>query len=417
MSLRQRVLSRIGRSFAEAPPPLRLVFWDGETFDFSPAPVVTITLRSPSLLRFFLTGQMARLGDAYVRGDLVVDGPVEEVLATGIRLAERIGKKASPLVKSLAALGRLRPRNKKSDAANIRRHYDVSNDFYALWLDRTMTYSCAYFRRGDEDIDTAQAQKLDHICRKLLLEPGQRLLDIGCGWGGLLSYAANSYQATGVGITNSAAQYDYLRARMSAQPGLEFRLQDYRDLAEEAAFDRVVSVGMYEHVGVRRLKNYFSLIARLLRPGGVLVNHGIVIADPNGPRALPGGEFIDRHVFPGGELPHISQVLKEIALSGLEVADVEDLRPHYARTLTLWSQRLEARRDEAAALAGAERYRIWRIYLPGMALAFDSGWLSIAQVIAYKPAGGRPAARPWTRAYQYRDEQPAMAAGIAPNAH
>ena len=418
MSLRQRVLSRIRNSFADAAPPLRLAFWDGETFDFSPAPVVTITLRSPALLRFFLTGQMARLGDAYVRGDLIVDGPVEEVLAIGIRLAERIGKKASPLLKGLAALGRLRPRSKKSDADNIRRHYDVSNEFYALWLDRTMTYSCAYFHRGDEDIDTAQAQKLDHICRKLRLQPGQRLLDIGCGWGGLLSYAANSYQTNGLGITNSAAQYDYLRGRhMSAATNLEFRLQDYRDLAGEASFDRVVSVGMYEHVGLKGLRNYFSLIAGLLRPGGVLVNHGIVIADPNGPRALPGGEFIDRHVFPGGELPHLSQVLKEVALSGLEVVDVEDLRPHYARTLALWSQRLEARRDEATALAGAERYRIWRIYLPGMALAFDSGWLSVAQVAAYKPSDGRPAARPWTRAYQYCDEPPAIATGLSRSAH
>jgi len=411
MSLRQRALTRISRSLKNENLPLRLVFWDGEAFDFSAAPSVTITLRSPALLRYLATGDMSRLGDAYIRGDLLVEGPIEDILASGIRLAERIGT-ASPALKILSGLSRLRPRSRKSDAENIRRHYDVSNEFYALWLDRTMTYSCAYFRRGDEDIDTAQQQKIEHICRKLRLEPGQRLLDIGCGWGGLLRHAVASYRVIGLGITNSAAQYDGLRA-YAFEGGPEFRLQDYRDLAGEAAFDRIVSVGMYEHVGLRRLKDYFSLIVRLLRPGGVLLNHGIVIADPNGPRALPGGDFIDRHVFPGGELPHLSQVLREIALSGLEVVDVEDLRPHYARTLSLWSKRLEARRDEAIALAGAERYRVWRVYLPGMALAFDRGWLSVAQVVAYKPAEGRPAARPWSRAYQYTDESAVLSTGIA----
>jgi cyclopropane-fatty-acyl-phospholipid synthase len=411
MSLRQRALNRIRNSLADENLPLRLAFWDGETFDFSPAPIVTLTLRSPSLLRFFLSGQMARLGDAYVHGELGVDGPVEDILAVGMRLAERIGK-ISPLVKSLSALNRLRPRSKKSDAANIQHHYDVSNEFYALWLDRTMTYSCAYFRRGDEDIDTAQAQKIDHLCRKLRLESGLRLLDIGCGWGGLLSHAVGSHRVTGVGITNSAAQYEYLRSHHAGAPGLEFQLKDYRDLPGDGSFDRVVSVGMYEHVGLGRLQAYFRRVAELLRPGGVLVNHGIVVTDPKGPRVLPGAEFIDRHVFPGGELPHLSQVLREIALSGLEVVDVEDLRPHYARTLTLWSERLEARRDEAAALVGPERYRIWRIYLPGMALAFDSGWLSVAQVVAYKPSGGRPAARPWTRAHQYLDERALLATGL-----
>ena len=411
MSVRQRALNRISRSLENENLPLRLAFWDGEAFDFSAAPSVTITLRSPALLRYLATGDMSRLGDAYIRGDLLVEGPIEDILASGIRLAERIGT-ASPALKILSGLSRLRPRSRKSDAENIRRHYDVSNEFYALWLDRTMTYSCAYFRRGDEDIDTAQQQKIEHICRKLRLEPGQRLLDIGCGWGGLLRHAVASYRVIGLGITNSAAQYDGLRA-YAFEGGPEFRLQDYRDLAGEAAFDRIVSVGMYEHVGLRRLKDYFSLIVRLLRPGGVLLNHGIVIADPNGPRALPGGDFIDRHVFPGGELPHLSQVLREIALSGLEVVDVEDLRPHYARTLSLWSKRLEARRDEAIALAGAERYRVWRVYLPGMALAFDRGWLSVAQVVAYKPAEGRPAVRPWSRAYQYTDESAVLSTGIA----
>jgi cyclopropane-fatty-acyl-phospholipid synthase len=401
MSLRQRVVARLQRAFAQERLPLRLVFWDDEAFDFAAAPTVTITLRSPSLLRMLLTGRMARLGDAYVCGDLLVDGPVEDILTTGIRLAKRIGR-ASRLGKAAPLLRRMsRRRSRRSDAADIRHHYDVSNEFYGLWLDSSMTYSCAYFRNGDEDIDTAQAQKLDHICRKLRLEPGQRLLDIGCGWGGLLRQACAGYGVQGLGITNSAQQHRYAHERAAGDNRMEFRLHDYRDLAGEGPFDRIVSVGMYEHVGLRQLPAYFDLVARLLRPGGGLLNHGIVVTDPNGPQGPPGGEFIDRHVFPGGELPHLSRVLREAALSGLEVVDVEDLRPHYARTLMLWVHRLEAHRDEAIALVGVDRYRVWRIYLAGMAMAFDAGWLSVAQVLAYKPRDGRPAARPWSRAYQY----------------
>lgn len=412
MTLRERILVRLRKQFEDEPLSLRLVFWDGEVFDFSEAPTVMITFRDRSLVRLLLTGQMARLGDAYADGRLGVDGPVHEVLQIGMRLAERLGK-TSKLAKLARPFGRLLWRHSRAgDAAAIRHHYDISDAFYALWLDRSMTYSCAYFHTGEEDIDAAQEQKIDHICRKLRLTPGCRLLDIGCGWGGLLRFAAKHYGITGLGVTNSESQYRYARERARAEKldGLEFRLQDYRDLAGTAQFDRIVSVGMYEHVGLARLPGYFAGIAKLLRPGGIVLNHGIIVTDPNGPKGPPGGEFIDRHVFPGGELPHLSRVLKEFADVGLEVVDTEDLRPHYARTLFLWVTRLEARRDEAIALVGPERFRIWRIYLAGMAHAFDMGWLSVAQVIAYQPLAGRPAPRPWTRGYQYGAGSPLVTA-------
>jgi cyclopropane-fatty-acyl-phospholipid synthase len=403
--LRHKLLARLQSRLSDGSLPLRLVFWDGERYDFARQPAVTVTLRSQSLMRHLLTGNMARLGDAYVAGEVVVEGAVEDILRTGIDLAERIG--SHPIAAGIARrVGALRPRHRRvDDAAAIHHHYDVSNDFYRLWLDREMVYSCGYFRTGSDDIHLAQEQKLDHLCRKLRLQPGEHLLDVGCGWGGLLRWACTHYGVRGTGITLSERQFQYAQERIAAEglaDRIDIRLQDYRDLPGDDVFDKVVSVGMYEHVGLNQMSNYFSILARLVKPGGAVLNHGIIVPGaetrPHGP---PGGEFIDRYVFPGGELPNLPQVLTHVAQSGLEAVDVEDLRPHYARTLQHWVNRLETRRAEAIAAAGAERYRIWRIFLAGMAFAFDRRWLSIAQVLAYKAAPAGPAARPWTRKYQY----------------
>ena len=414
MSLRRRMLAKLQSLIGGEPLPLRLVFWDGEVFDFGPDPTVTLTIRSRALMRAMLTGRIARLGDAYVVGELGVDGRIEDILDTGIKLSERVGR-FSRLAKFARPLGWLAFRHSKTnDAAAIAHHYDVSNDFYRLWLDAGMTYSCAYFQTGEEDIDTAQAQKIDHICRKLRLSPGDHVLDIGCGWGGLLRHAGALYGVTGIGITNSPAQHALARERIEADGlagRIDIRLMDYRDLEGAERFDKIVSVGMYEHVGLANLPGYFATIARLLKPGGAVLNHGIITTDARGsPQGPPGGEFIDRYVFPGGELPNLPRVVTELAGAALEPADIEDLRPHYARTLLLWVRRLETNREAVIAAGGPERYRVWRVFLAGMAHAFDRGWLSIAQVLAYKPAAGRPASRPWSRSYQYRDEpKPAIA--------
>ena len=411
MSLRERSLRFLRNRLGPEGLPLRLAFWDGTSFDLGTAPRVTLTLTTRSILRSLLGGDIDGLAAAYVDGRLRVDGRLQDILAVGIALAERVGR-AARLTGALKPLFRRRFRHTRhGDAQAIRHHYDVSNDFYALWLDRHMTYSCAYFTTGAEDIDTAQEQKFAHICRKLRLRPGEQLLDIGCGWGGLLRWAATHHGITGVGVTLSERQYDYARRRIE-EAGLgrqlDIRLQDYRDIAGEACFDKIVSVGMYEHVGRANLPLYFATIQRLLKPGGVVLNHGITTADPEeGESGPPGAGFIDRYVFPGGELPHISAVLRHMTRQGLEAYDVESLRPHYAETLIRWVARLEARRDEAIALAGAERYRIWRIYMAGCAHAFDQGWLSIHQVLAVKPDAAGVAPRPWTRRHQYVAEDAA----------
>jgi cyclopropane-fatty-acyl-phospholipid synthase len=405
MSWRRRVIEYLRSRLDSQQLPVRLVFWDGEHFDFASTPTVTITLNSPGLLKMLLRGNFAGLGDAYVAGDLAVAGSIEEIIRIGIAMAERIGKLST--IRRLSKVARLIPRRhtRRQDAADISYHYDVGNDFYRLWLDEYMIYSCGYFYSGTEEIDVAQQQKLDHICRKLMLKPGERLLDIGCGWGGLLHWAAQHYGVTGVGITLSERQYVYARQWLEVDhlsDKIEIKLQDYRDLKEEQSFDKIVSVGMYEHVGLQNLPLYFATIAKLLRPGGAFFNDGIVTTDAEGrAQGPPGGEFIDRYVFPGGALPHLSRTIVEIARAGLEVVDAEDLRPHYARTLQLWTRRLEARRDEAIRAAGAKRFRIWLIYLAGMAYAFDQGWLSDVQVLSFKRREDSIFHRPWTRDYQY----------------
>jgi cyclopropane-fatty-acyl-phospholipid synthase len=404
MSLTSRLLELLQHRFRDDLPALRIVFPDGSSFAGSQAPTVTITIHSAGALKALISGNFSRAADRYVAGDISVEGPIGDVVAAGVTLAERLGRFTPHFVARLPAVAALL-RSKSRDKANIRYHYDVGNNFYRLWLDRHMIYSCAYFRNGHEDIEVAQEQKLDHICRKLLLRPGDRLLDLGCGWGGLARWAASRYGATVVGVTLSEQQYDAAVAA-NASAGLadqvDIRLQHYRDLDDPAGFDKIVSVGMYEHVGLSQLSNYFRTVAGLLRPGGVFLNHGIVSTDADGrPRGPPGGEFINRHVFPGGAVPHLSRVLIELSAARLEFADAEDLRPHYALTLQHWSRRLEAHLDEAVLAASPEVVRIWRVFLAGMAYAFDRGWLSIAQVLAFKPLADGSIRRPWTREYQY----------------
>ncbi|MBU6462567.1 MAG: class I SAM-dependent methyltransferase [Bradyrhizobium sp.] len=405
--MRDKLLAYLRKRLEGDPLPLRLVFRDGHHFDFAAAPTVTLVLHSNEPVRALLKGDFQRLGDAYVNGAISVEGNIDDVLAIGISLAERFGR--LPMFQRVAKLARFIPRSRSADldAANVQHHYDVGNDFYRLWLDERMIYSCAYFKTGVEDIHTAQRQKLDHLCRKLMLRPGERLLDVGCGWGSLLIWAATHYGIRGVGITLSERQYSYAKELVAASAvadRIEIRLQHYRELRNDAPYDKIVSVGMYEHVGLENLSSYFSTIADTLSAGGAFLNHGIVATDPEGrPRGPAGGEFIDRYVFPGGAVPHLARVLVELSRVGLEFADAEDLRPHYARTLQHWSRRLEAHQNEAIQAAGEKRFRIWRVFLAGMARAFDRGWLSIEQVLSFKPLESGEVRRPWTRAYQYAE--------------
>jgi cyclopropane-fatty-acyl-phospholipid synthase len=294
---------------------------------------------------------------------------------------------------------------RRSNRRNISHHYDVSNAFYRMFLDERMVYSCAYFKSAGDTLDAAQAQKLDHICRKLCLAPGEQFLDIGCGWGALVFWAAEHYGVEAHGITLSQNQHDHVQAEIAAR-GLTGRvrveLRDYLDLPDEARYDKVASVGMFEHVGVTRFPKYFGKIHRVLKPGGLVLNHGIT-HNWLGAASLGSGmgEFIEQYVFPGGELTHVSRVMEGMAAQGLEVVDAEALREHYAKTLWHWVERLEANAGAARREVGEERYRVWRIYMAGSAHGFDRGWLSLWQLLGGKPFPDGRLPHPLTRDYMY----------------
>jgi cyclopropane-fatty-acyl-phospholipid synthase len=290
---------------------------------------------------------------------------------------------------------------RRGHRVNIAHHYDVSNAFYRMFLDERMVYSCAYFRTADDSLDDAQAQKLDHICRKLRLASGERFLDIGCGWGALIFWAAEHYGVHATGITLSQNQHDHVQAEI-ARRGLAGRvhveLRDYQDLPDDASYDKVASVGMFEHVGVRHFDRYFGKIQKVLKPGGFVLNHGIT-HNWLDTRSLGSGmgEFIEDYVFPGGELTHVSKVIEGMAAQGLEVVDAEALREHYARTLWQWVERLESHADAARAEVGEERFRVWRIYMAGSAHGFERGWMSLWQLLAGKPHADGRLPHPLTR--------------------
>ncbi len=411
MSLRRRVLELLAGRLIR-PLPLRLSFWDGEDYEFSDAPAVTVTLRTKRCARMMLTGNLDSLCDAYVSGEVSVEGAMRDIVHIGFEVAGLVDR--IPLASSLMQiLARSSPKvtSRARDSRQVQGNDDVPNDFYELWLDKYLIKSCAYFRDGTEDIDKAQRQKLEHICRKLMLEPEDRVLDIGCGWGAFLCWAALRHQVYGVGVTVSRCQFDRARGMVSRNglnAKVDIRLQDYRAIDEAGSFNKVASVGMFEHVGLNDLQAYFDQIATLLRPGGLILNQGIYLLNSEGRAKGANADFINRHVFPGGATPTLPTIMRHLDKAGLEIADFEDLGPHYARTVSLWLERLEMREREAIACVGPERYRNWKMVLGGMAYAFEGGWLSAGQIIAYKCAPDGVPWRPWTREHQYSDVAPVL---------
>jgi cyclopropane-fatty-acyl-phospholipid synthase len=389
-------------------------FWDGSLLG-APASLATVTLRRPEALQRVIRapGELG-FARAYVSGDLEIEGDLIHALRVLNEVNPRLH--VQPLtwvdaVRSAARLGALghapepppeeaklrgKAHSKRRDRSAIVHHYDVGNDFYRIVLGPTMAYSCALFVTPESTLDEAQEAKFDLVCRKLGLEPGMRLLDVGCGWGGMVCHAAQHYGVRAVGITLSPAQQAMATER-AASLGLgdrvEARVQDYRDLRGEQ-FDAICSIGMFEHVGHARLQEYSDVLAAALRPGGRLLNSGITT--PNGVVFGP-RSFIGRYVFPDGDIPDLTALLAAIQRSGLEIRDVECLREHYALTLRAWLANLESHWDEATALVGLARSRIWRLYMSGSVVSFETAGLGVDQVLAVKVDEAGASAMPLTR--------------------
>jgi len=394
--------------------------WDGTRWEpeaGQPARCILRIKRPGALRRMFLPATELALAEAYLYDDFDIEGEIYPIFDLADWFLERKISRSQQLryareLLKLPADGRPQDgrqaaqlsgsaHSQERDRQAVTYHYDVSNDFYRLYLDERMVYSCAYFAAPDEDLDTAQARKLDYICRKLRLRPGERLLDIGCGWGGLVIHAAQRYGVEALGITLSRPQAELANERIAAA-GLVGRarveVRDYRDVDEPAGYDKLVSVGMFEHVGEKLLPEYFARAYGLLKAGGVFLNHGIA-CNANAP-AAKGPTFSDRYVFPDGELVPISTTLRVAEKSNFEVRDVESLREHYALTLRHWVRRLEAQHAQAVQYTDEVTYRVWRLFMSGSAHGFEAGRLNVYQTLLAKPERGR-SGLPLTRADWY----------------
>jgi cyclopropane-fatty-acyl-phospholipid synthase len=422
-----RLLQRLFRRY---PGVLNLRLWDGTSIRAGtlagPAPdsAFTLVFHTPEVVWSAVLGSdPLALADAYFRGEMDIEGDFFAALSIKDHLDALQMPRAEKLLLALTAFRlrmlnaaahhserlfapsdapRIKAHSKSENRDAIHFHYDVSNEFYALWLDRAMVYSCAYFENPEVDLDTAQQAKLDHICRKLALRPGEKFLDIGCGWGALVMHAARHYGVQALGVTLSSQQLKIARERIE-ETGLSgsvsVELMDYRDLPGQEIYDKVASVGMFEHVGLKNLPVYFATVNRLLKPHGLFLNHGIT-HDTEGWQPNVSTEFINRYVFPDGQLDTISNVQRAMERSKFEIADVEGLRQHYALTLRHWVARLERNRASALQYVNEATYRVWRLYMSACALQFESGEIGIYQILANKRSAGIPDL-PLTRRHLY----------------
>jgi cyclopropane-fatty-acyl-phospholipid synthase len=418
------------RLFHRLPLNLNLRLWNDATVRVGAAAPdeevsrFTLVFRNPEVVCSAVLGRdPLRLAEAYFRGDLDIEGDFfgalslkDHLQALQLSVGEQIGVAASALrlrglnadrksmqtrwAPSHGRAVKAHSRTENRDAVQF--HYDVSNEFYALWLDHAMVYSCAYFESPDVDLDAAQQAKLDHVCRKLCLRAGENFLDIGCGWGALVIHAAQRYGVRAHGVTLSPQQLLVAQQHIE-QAGLADRvsveLRDYRDLTGEAVYDKVASIGMFEHVGLKNLPTYFSTVHRLLKPHGLFLNHGIT-HDSEGWQKSLSTEFINRYVFPDGQLDNVSNIQHVMERARFEIADVEALRPHYALTLRHWVSRLERNRARALQYVNEATFRVWRLYMAACALEFEAGGVGIYQVLASRRAAGSQPL-PLTRRHLY----------------
>lgn len=352
--------------------------WDGESFQYGERPRVTMRLRSPNAAREMFGKGFLGFGEAFVAGDIEVEGDLQELLRLGLHVkfdegCDSLGRKARLLWSYLASRASSFDRARK----NVARHYDLEQDFYTLFLDQSLTYSCAYFRREDESLDQAQRNKYDHIARKLMLAKGDRIVDIGCGWGGMLFHAAAEYGAKGKGITLSRNQLDYVNRRINEldlRGRVEVALEDYRQTS--GRFDKFVSIGMFEHVGKAFIPAYLRKIAAILKKGGLGLLHTISKEVESST-----DEWTVKYIFPGGYVPSLPEIVREMGRAGLSILDVENMRLHYGRTLDCWIANFERNINIIRKMFDERFVRMWRLYLNASSAGFKYNGTRLYQIV------------------------------------
>lgn len=373
--------------------PVSVTYWDGSTEVYGNGePQVAIKFNEPIPIRQVLKNASIALGEGYMDGKIEIDGSIEDLVLSAYQSADSFLRNKK-FIRYLPKASHDEEESKK----DVQDHYDIGNDFYRLWLDDTMTYSCAYFENPDDDLETAQMNKVEHILKKLDPKPRRTLLDIGCGWGPLMLTAAQKYNLRVVGVTLSQEQYDYVNEkiqRLGLQDVAEVKLTDYRELGD-AKFDYITSVGMFEHVGKENLGEYFKCVSHYLTDDGVALIHGIT--------RQQGGAFngwINKWIFPGGYIPGLTENLDHIIENGLQVFDVESLRRHYQKTTEIWDKNFLEARPKVEKMFDERFIRMWDLYLQACAASFASGNIDVVQYLVSKGAAGH--SLPMTREYMYK---------------
>jgi len=371
--------------------PVKVTFWDGKSVVYGNGePTVELIFKKPIRIKDIYNNASLALGEAYMDGKIDIKGSIEDLITSAYENASSF-MQSNKFRKFIPK----QSHTKTKSIADVQNHYDIGNDFYKIWLDRSMTYSCAYFKNPEDTLETAQQNKVDHILKKLNLSPGQQLLDIGCGWGNLLFTAVKNYQVRATGITLSQEQYDYVM-QTAKEKGLSesvtVYLMDYRDL-KDMAFDRITSVGMFEHVGKENLQAYFQQVHYLLKDDGAALIHGISRQQGGATNA-----WINKYIFPGGYIPGVAELVHHMTVENLQLVDLESLRRHYQKTLEMWHANFINNLDEIRKTKDERFIRMWDLYLQACAASFKASNIDVIQYLLVKKSSNQ---LPMTRGYLY----------------
>lgn len=391
--------------FSKTDKNFNIELWNGKVISYSYNPKFILKFLDKDIFKdLVINPNIMSFAKAFMNKTFDIEGNIFDALKLKDDISHLEISNKDKLNLFLKTVSFHKVHSKEKDKESIAHHYDISNDFYKIFLGQTMMYSCAYFKDNTDDLNLAQENKMEHICKKLSLKKGDKLLDVGCGWGSMIIWAAKNYDVESTGVTISREQYDYAKAKIKME-GLEKKcsveLKDYRDIKGEKVFDKIVSIGMFEHVGSENLPMYFDIMNRLLKDDGLFLNHGITNRK-NAELSKNEAEFIDKYIFPNGELKNISDILNIIETSKFDVFDVECLREHYYKTLECWVENLKANKDKAIMTASESIYRTWLLYMSGCAINFERDFISIYQILLGKQRQKPGFIIPLTREYMYK---------------